>query len=247
MFRLLRYTLFFIVLNACTPALRVSDTKTSHHELKSLKTDPEADRTISPYKDALQKEMTQVVANCDSALTRDGTEPTVGNFVLLAMEEFITNYDPAIAENCVLIMNRGGLRNNLPAGPVTKGHIFELMPFENEMVIVTITGDKLLEAVRYMLRDKKILSHHLAVKARENVPEELLVHNAPFEANKNYSIVTTDYLAMGGDNCTFFKDPIAYRVTKLKLRDVLMQYCESLTKNKRTIKPVRFGNVRNSK
>ncbi|MBK7667363.1 MAG: 5'-nucleotidase C-terminal domain-containing protein [Sphingobacteriaceae bacterium] len=87
--------------------------------------------------------METVIAKSDSSLTKDGFESSLGNFVLMATEEFININKPEIAGNCVLFINRGGLRNNLPMGEITKGNIFEVMPFDNEIVILTLSGQKL--------------------------------------------------------------------------------------------------------
>jgi 2',3'-cyclic-nucleotide 2'-phosphodiesterase (5'-nucleotidase family) len=63
------------------------------------------------------------------------------------------------------------------------------------------------------------------------------------DPNAEYKIVTTDYLANGGDNCSFFANPLSYRVTKIKLRDAILSYCDFLTQNNQHIKPFANGNI----
>lgn len=237
MVKLLRYSVFFLLLSACTAHLRVSEVKSTHYELKTVKNDSIADLSVLPYKDKLDLEMSKVIAFSDSALTRDGFESSLGNFVLLAVEGYINTYKSDIAAGCILFINRGGLRNNLPKGKITKGHIFELMPFDNEIVILTISGQKLNEAIHFMVKENKLISYHLMMEIKNKKPENIILYSTPIEENKNYIIITTDYLAMGGDNCSFFGKPIYYENTGVKLRDAIIYYCEKLTKEDKHIKP----------
>lgn len=247
MFRLLKYTLFLVILSACKAHYHVSETKPAHYELKSSKNDSIAVLSTLPYKNNLDIEMKKVIAYSDSSLTRDGFETSVGNFVLMATEEYININQKEIADTCVLFMNRGGLRNNLPMGTITKGNIFELMPFENEIVILTLTGQKLKEAIDGMLKEKKLISFFLSMDIKDKQAENIHIYGTPFDINKTYKVVTTDYLAMGGDNCHFFGKPVSYIETKVKLRDAIITYCETLTKNNRNIRVFRFGAIRVSK
>ncbi len=247
MIRLLRYCIFLVILSACSAHLHVSEVKTSHYELKSSKNDSIANLSILPYKEKLDVEMNQIIANSDSALTKDGFESSLGNFVLLAVLEFVKTSKPEITGNCVLFVNRGGLRNSLPKGTITKGNIFELMPFDNELVLLNISGEKLKESIDGMLKDNKLISFNLRMDVKNKQAENIMVNGSPFDINKNYWVVTTDYLAMGGDNCNFFGKPISYENTGIKLRDAIIIYCESLTKINAHINPLRFGQIKFSK
>ena len=247
MIRLLRYSIFLVILSACTAHFKVSEVKSAHYELKQSKNDSLIVLSTLPYKRQLDLEMKQVIAYSDSALTRDGFETSLGNFVLMAADAYINTNKKEIDGNCVLFVNRGGLRNNLPMGEITKGNIFELMPFDNEIVILTLSGQKLGESIAGMLKENKLISYHLSMDVKDKQAENILVNSILLDTNKTYKVVTTDYLAMGGDNCSFFGKPIAYEETKVKLRDAIITYCETLTKNNKHIKPEKFGAVRVSK
>ena len=247
MIRLLRYCIFLVILSACTHHLHVSEVKTSHYELKTSKNDSITDLSVLPYKEKLDKEMNQVVAYSDSALTRDGFESSLGNFVLMAAEDYINSSRKTYTGNSVIILNRGGLRNNLPKGEITKGNIFELMPFDNEIAILKISGEKFKECITAMIKEKKLISRNLVLLVKNTEPEEITIFKKPLNINEDYFIITTDYLAMGGDNCNFFGKPISYENTGIKLRDAIISYCESLTKNNTHLKPLRFEQIKFSK
>lgn len=247
MFRLLKYGLFLLVLSACKPHYHVSDTKPLHYELKEAKNDSVAVLKLSPYKQKLDLEMKQVIAYSDSNLTKEGNDVSLGNFACRTVEDYIRTNKNDMAGKHVVILNRGGLRNVIPAGEITKGHIFELMPFDNEIIILKIRGEKLMDCINSIIKDKKLISRNLSFTITKNSAGDIKVWGMPFDIKEDYFIVTTDYLAMGGDNCTFFEKPISSEATKIKLRDAMINYCIALTKINKHIIPERTVEIRISK
>lgn len=247
MIRLLRYIIFSLFLIACSARFHVSEVKPTHYDTKSAKNDSISLLNTLPYKTELDKDMSQVVAYSDSALTRDGFESSLGNFVLEAIENFTDSNRKDIGMNPVIILNRGGLRNNLPKGEITKGNIFEVMPFDNEIVFLKISGQKLMDCITALLNEKKIISWNLSLTLEKNEPKNIFLYNGPFNINETYYVVTSDYLAQGGDNCSFFGKPVSYETTGIKIRDAILRYCESLTKKKQSIKPKKLGKIKISK
>lgn len=247
MIRLLRYCLFLVILCACKSHYHVSEIKPSHYELKTAKNDSITLLSVLPYKAGLDKEMKTVIAYSDSSLTKDGNDPSLGNFACRTVEDYIRTNRNEIAGKHIVVLNRGGLRNNIPVGEITKGHIFELMPFDNEVVVLQITGEKLMDCIRSMIKDKKLISRNLSFTVKDNEAFDIKIWGFPFNIKEDYYIVTTDYLAMGGDNCSFFGKPVSYETTKIKLRDVIIDYCMMLTKINKHIIPERTIEIRISK
>ena len=85
------------------------------------------------------------------------------------------------------------------------------------------------------------------MKIKNDEPQDIFIYTKPFSINEDYYVVTSDYLANGGDNCSFFGNPILYETTGVKLRDAIINYCEDLTKNNRHIYPHRINGIRISK
>lgn len=247
MIRLLRYGILLVIFSACKGHFQVSEIKPSHYEPKSSKNDSITLLNTLPYKQKLDLEMKQVIAYCDSNLTKDVNDVSLGNFACRTVEDYVRINRNEIAGKHIVILNRGGLRNNIPMGEITKGHIFELMPFDNEIVVLKITGEKLMDCIRSIIKDKKLISRNLSFTVKDNEASDIKIWGFPFNIKENYYIVTTDYLAMGGDNCFFFGKPIAYETTKIKLRDVMIDYCVMLTKINKHIIPERTIEIRISK
>ena len=146
----------------------------------------------------------------------------------------------------VVILNRGGLRVNLPKGDIKVINIFELMPFENELVLVKISGEKLLDGINN-IAEKKHPFLGLKLKIENNKVKDAQVNSAEIDKTKIYTIITSDYLAAGGDNFLFLKAPFEIQKSNLKIRDAIIEYCIYLSENKKQIIPYTDGRFQLSK
>ena len=105
----------------------------------------------------------------------------------------------------VALTNGGGLRADLPAGPLTYGQLFEAAPFDNRFATIPITGAELTDAVaRNLQRDNGIVSLS-GVRAEARCKEGALAvtlfrsDGRPIAPKTRLTLVTSDFLATGGD------------------------------------------------
>jgi 5'-nucleotidase len=126
----------------------------------------------------------------------------------------------------VAVTNAGGLRADLPAGELTYGQLFEAIPFDNRFAIVEVSG----AALRTMLtgnlaRGGGILSWSgLTAKARckgERLDVEIRVAGGPLDDAARYKLVTSDFLASGGDGL----------IGRLKLADGVVQVTSTIIRD----------------
>jgi 2',3'-cyclic-nucleotide 2'-phosphodiesterase (5'-nucleotidase family) len=124
-----------------------------------------------------------------------------------------------------VLFNNGGIRASLPAGKITKEHAFKLMPFDNELVVVNLTGEKVLELTNYFIKNKKAhpVSKSIQLTIGENY-NHLKIKGETFDKNKSYNVLTTDYLQGGGDKMNFFKNPKQLTLLDYKMRDAIIDY-----------------------
>jgi 2',3'-cyclic-nucleotide 2'-phosphodiesterase (5'-nucleotidase family) len=110
------------------------------------------------------------------------------------------------------ITNSGGLRANLPEGPLTYGRLYELMPFDNLRTVISLTGAELRAVIAENVTrvgSRIVLSGVRATAAcnggRVNV---VLVRDSgrPIRDDDVLKVVTTDFLITGGDS---FFTPVA--------------------------------------
>lgn len=109
----------------------------------------------------------------------------------------------------VAFQNGGGIRNELPAGPITYGHVFEVLPFDNRLAVVTVTGAVLTDLVRHNLLGSHgaLIPSGITVEARctgagnKALTVTLLDERGkPIDDKKRYTVAVSDFLASGGDS-----------------------------------------------
>ena len=178
---------------------------------------------ISPYRDSLELTMNTVLVQNEAPLTRGIPESTLGNLVAdLLLERTQTELPDSILPDLCLI-NIGGLRVDLPEGGITIGKVFELMPFENELDVLELSPEKMQEMLDY-LREKggqPFSGMKLTITA---TGYECQINGEPLDENRTYYIVTSDYLADGGDKMYFFKEPLSRIKTEIKIRDAIIDH-----------------------
>ena len=232
-----KYFIFWalLVFLGCNKHYQPQKNEFNHYSLKDNTEDNALKNVLIKYKYKVDSATNMVIASTTNFVTKDGANCALGNFCCDALYFGAKNFYKNDSID-IVILNRGGLRINLPKGDIKIGTIFELMPFENELALVTITGDKLLEVLP-ALADKP--HPFLGMKVEINAKKEVTatINNLPINKTKNYNIITSDYLANGGDNFLFFKNPVQLKSSNLKIRDVFISYCKFLTSTKKQIIP----------
>lgn len=155
-------------------------------------------------------------------------ETKLGNLVAdLSLEIANKLYNPTDNHNIdFCLLNNGGLRTSLPKGEITKGKIFELMPFDNELVVVTITYEKYDDLLEYLKNIGGQPISGLSIYTSYDLTEFI----ESWTRNKHAKVLTSDYLANGGDKMNFFLNPIKIEPIGIKLRDAIIQYCKEQNK-----------------
>lgn len=100
------------------------------------------------------------------------------------------------------IMNKGGLRTSLAKGPVTKGEIMQVMPFDNHVVVIELKGDELLKAFDVMAsRGGDGVSGNVSAIYNPTTKKcsEVKINGKSIDPERTYTLATINYLADGGD------------------------------------------------
>ena len=135
------------------------------------------------------------------------------------------------------VVNYGGIRiPSLPKGDITTGKIFELMPFDNMMVVLEVNG-KIVQQLFELIAQKGGWPVSKGVEcsfSQEGKLNSVTINGNPIDNNKTYTIGLTDYVANGGDNCSFFKEQTQHN-TGILFRDAFLQQVKSLTEKGKNI------------
>ena len=185
---------------------------------------------IKPYREHINKDLDNVLAYCPETLDKSTGQwqTTIGNLMAdvtlkLGNRVFLAREKKNID---VCLLNHGGIRSILPKGNVTTRTAFEIMPFENSLVVIALKGEQIIELVDYFIATKKPhpLSGMTFTIGKNNVAKNILVQGKPVEKETVYYVATNDYLSNGGDNMNFFKKGIQKYDLEYKLRNILIDY-----------------------
>lgn len=245
----IRFTVPFFIFAAfssCAPKTKLIRYETANYSVSdSLHDNETASKTIAPYKQGLNIEMNTVLNSSELAMEMSKPEGLLGNFVadlvLKKSREYYLPSDNKMLDFCLL--NYRGLRASLPKGNIIKRNVFELMPFENELVVLTITSQKTLELFQYVCREGGVPVAGVKVRIENMLPELILINGEPFDSARTYKIVTTDYLANGGDNMKFLTEPLRRENLNRKIRDVIMEYMVEEREKGRKLNAIYDGRI----
>jgi 2',3'-cyclic-nucleotide 2'-phosphodiesterase (5'-nucleotidase family) len=237
------------ILSACSSTPKIQKVETSHVVLNASTVDTYDStfiKTVMPYKSKMDSIMNEVLGISDQALLKGLPEGTLGDFasdaVLKKTNDVYNPSDNHLADICLL--NNGGLRSQLPKGKITLGNVFELMPFENEIVILTLSGEKTKQLFESLVENNGAPFSGATVKGKGKKMTELKIGGKEFDITKTYKVATSDYLAGGGDKYSFFSSPIKVDTLKYKLRDAIVDYIKDETKKGNTIKVALDGRIK---
>jgi 2',3'-cyclic-nucleotide 2'-phosphodiesterase (5'-nucleotidase family) len=230
--------IFLLLLNSCLlQSPKIVSVEKNIYELRdSIPEDAAINQLLYPYKKEIDKEMNEVIAFSETSMMKGQPEGILGNFVADVVFTIANKYyvpeDSIMAHFCML--NNGGLRTALPEGEITKGKIFELMPFENEIVILTLTGENVQKLLNYIAAADGVPVSGIKIGIKDKKITRALIQDIPFDPAQNYKVITSDYLSHGGDRMIFFNEPMHYEKTGIKLRDAIIEYIinESISNRK---------------
>ena len=189
----------------------------------------EIENFIKPYREHINKDLDSVLAYCPVTLDKSGKwQSTIGNLMadVSLMRGNLVFEAREHKKIDICLLNSGGIRSILPKGNITARNAFEIMPFENSMVVIALKGEQINEMVNFLIADKKPhpLSGITFTIDKNNQSKNILVQGKPLQKETIYYVGTNDYLSDGGDNMNFFKKAVQKYDLDYKLRNILIDY-----------------------
>ena len=182
--------------------------------------DAEAVALLAPYKARMDSVMYHVVGTAEMSMDRFRPESLLSNLIA-----------DVLREAAVGLINIGGIRNSLTEGDITTENIYEILPFENSLCVLTMKGSAM-----------KHLFENIAVRLGEGVSGIQLeiskdgkllqasIAGKPVEDDRDYTVATIDYLADGNDGMTAFLQADKRECPDgATLRGLFMKYVEKQT------------------
>jgi len=223
--------LFFLASASCSHKTWVVTQGTSEKIALDSTTEALADKNyesyLQPLKQCVGAKMDVVIGQAAETMKGHAPESLLSNFSADVYKQTATGF---LGENVdIAIVNMGGLRTVVPAGNITVGKVFELMPFENELVIVWLKGDKLEDLLQYFASMGGEGVSGLRMTIDHGKATNITIGGKPLDRDKIYSITTNDYLAGGNDQMIQLAQHVKRVNTGIKVRDMLLDYIKTET------------------
>lgn len=176
---------------------------------------------IAPYKEKLDATMNQVIGSVEKTMNKSKPNSPLNNW----MADVLLSQARKNAGNVdFALQNYGGIRiPSLAKGDVTVGKIYELMPFDNMLVVLTADG-----TVVKQLMDRIAdyggwpVSNGTSFSIEYGKAVDIVINGEPFDINSKYTFALPDYIANGGDGSNFLS--VAERIDlSLLVRDAIIQ------------------------
>lgn len=193
-----KYLLLFIVLfgQACS-SWKLESIEPTYYKIDSLATDASIETIILPYKHYTDSLMGAELTVLPMDLVKEKPNGNLGIWMADACRAHAARKLNRQVD--IALLNQGGIRRPyLKKGPVTLGMMYELMPFDNLMVVLSVKGSLLKDILKIAeKRGGEPLSGAEVTMHSEFL--EVKIDGIEIDNEKEYTLVTNDYMYNGGD------------------------------------------------
>jgi len=210
-------------------------------------------KLATPTIDTLYKRKGDIIADDEGLATytvwNEKLDPIMNEKVGVATATFTHNTDveqttmlgefvcKLMAEDAgvdIAIQNGGGLRRDMPVGDITMGLMYEIMPFDNTLTTIELTGADLKKNIDNGLMPEGsragsfsglYVEFDLEKPAGERISKMTLLDGTPVEMDKTYTIVSNDFLVdtKGADGYDFTNAENKVNL-QIPIRDAMVSY-----------------------
>ena len=230
-FSLLLFLIIILTISSCKNEIQLQKIEANQHQIDStISLNQELEKIIQPYRKSLDSEMNRTLSYTSKSMykTDNPLNTAIGNMMADAVLEmanpiFASRYNDSIDG---VLLNYGGIRSGINQGNISTRTAYDIMPFENMVVVAELDAKQMIAMTNYLAKNQK--AHPIAnIKLKLNSDNNVIgfsINAKPLNDNKIYLIATSDYLLAGGDNMDFFKESIKIYKTDYKLRNLFIDY-----------------------
>ncbi len=203
--------------------------------------------SLQPYRQRIEARFSKVIGHAEGTFRyrdRLGGETALGDLVADAMLWHTRKLGTDFA-----IQNAGGIRTDLMTGPITKERVYELLPFEDTLVVLTLKGPEVralfdhIGAISSTSGAFPQVSEGLTFTVDRDTKRcrDIRINGVPFDPQRTYKVATNSYLAHGGDGYRMFLKAVDTYDTSAFQTEALIAYIEDLGGR---IRPAVKGRIR---
>ncbi|MED4990085.1 bifunctional metallophosphatase/5'-nucleotidase [Parageobacillus toebii] len=196
----------------------------------SIKPDPKITKFIDKYEAKVSPIINQVIGTAKTTISAEQNasgESALGNLIADAQRTAM--------KTDFAFMNPGGIRANIEQGEVTWGELYNVQPFSNQLVKMTLTGEQIRKLLNQQWQSNQTRMLQISgltytwdtSKPIDKVVDIYLPNGAKLDPNAEYTVTANSFLADGGDNFTVFTEGKNREVGPVDL-DALIHYIQQL-------------------
>lgn len=213
---------FFVFAISCKAPLIIQQTSSNYIAVDSNQNKNNTlENFMHTYRIEKDKTMQTIIGEVVKPLSKTQPESSLGNFMVDAQLYYAKQKDEKVV---AAVINYGSIRiPYISPGPITIGTIYELMPFDNTLVIAEVPGKIVKEFCDHMATLGGWPVANISFEIKDKKAHNILVNGKPIHEAFIYKIALSDYIANGGDNCEFL---LACKKTTypIFIRDMLLDY-----------------------
>lgn len=231
------FLVLFIALSSCSSFYQPSSLNHTQYKIdRTIPVDSSMVVMLQPYALAINTAMHKVIGTSADTYVKDQPESALGNFLAdcfqeMAEKKFNRKIDAAF-------MNDGGIRTYLSKGDITIGKIFEIMPFDNLLILQELKGAVLQEYLNVMAADGGWpVSKGVRMQIKNKKAVNVVLNGKALDIDAVYTVAHSDYVANGGSDCSMLSS-IPQINRGYLMRDAIIEYVSAKSSEGKSIQPV---------
>jgi 2',3'-cyclic-nucleotide 2'-phosphodiesterase (5'-nucleotidase family) len=225
-------------MSGCHTSYHTTDVQYQDYQLeeKSSQDDARVEAILSPYREKMDAQMNEVLIVSTKAMNLGSPESTLGNFAADATEIMAERYTKGDVH--FAIHNASGLRiKTIGKGDITLSHVYQLMPFDNMLVTVVLSGVEVQMLCDFMASKGGWPSSSSLTYVIENEKAiEVKIDGVPIDPSGNYVMATNNYIIESANYQDYLKTKEITN-TNVYVRDAVADYLRSLSAQGQQHKP----------
>ncbi|UFH56839.1 5'-nucleotidase C-terminal domain-containing protein [Spirosoma sp. KNUC1025] len=197
---------------------------------------------LIPYRQGVDKSMSEVLTTSTGPIEKGLPDAPLNDLLTDALlKQASQRYGKPI--DCAHL-NYGGIRDNLPKGNITIGSVFEVMPFDNQLVVLTMTGSMLQQFLNHFASGHGLVVGGIRLKIHDKQVQSVTFANGrTLQPNETYTVALSDYIANGGDSADFLSNAVKRENMNYLIRDALIDYFRQQGKTGQPLTPASDGRI----
>lgn len=231
--RFVTHLLILLVLVSCHTSYHPSSVAYKDYSIEGIANqDSSYNHYLKPFRDSMEQRMNERLGVAAKRMDIKRPVTTLGNFLA---DAYLTMTREKLGVKADLaVMNMGGIRKPyVEPGPITRGMVFEIMPFDNSITVVTVKGDLLVKYIESTMTDGGGVSG-LSFRTDGKSVKDIRIDGKPVDPGASYALVTSDY-ASSDSRIAWFFDAGKKQQFNYLMRDCIMDYIVKMGKEGKLI------------